>query len=172
MNQQIRLWCVHWHQAMRPQSHKAIRPLYAITQHCRTSPTSKNWSSQPDILAQAIKPQISNFHNIVSSSYINNHCKNIVLWCCSLCLYNNAISFYLTWLFTMFHLQRKDSNMHAYAHLWLPNDSDRNQQKNWPLGPFHLQHDSILVSNPIHRYSILNQAMPSVCLLLKIDLIH
>ena len=37
-----------------------------------------------------------------------------------------------------FYFQPKDSIMHVYAHSWLSNDGDRNQQNNQILGPFLL----------------------------------
>ena len=39
--------------------------------------------------------------------------------------------FYIKQWFTnlfLFHFQTKDSDTHAYAHSWSPNDGDRNQQ--------------------------------------------
>ena len=86
---------------------------------------------------RAIIYQLSNHH---SQQYINYHCKNNLLYCCSLCFYVIVLYlFYIKWFFInlfSFHIQTKDSDMHVYVHSWLLNDCDRNQPNNQFLGLF------------------------------------
>ena len=61
--------------------------------------------------------------------YINYGCNYFIA---VLCVHVTVL--YLIYINSMVHkpvfIPAKDSNTHAYAHLWSPNDGDRNQQNN------------------------------------------
>ena len=80
-------------------------------------------------------PIISNCH---SQQYINYCCKNNLLYCCSLCLCNSAISFLhkaIVYKLALIPFS-KDNDMHTHVYSISPNDSGRNQQNNQFLSPF------------------------------------
>ena len=81
-------------------------------------------------------------YQIAIASRTSTTVVRIIYFTIVLCVYVLVLYlFYIKQLFTnlsSFHFQTKDSDMHAYAHSWSPNDGDKIQQNNQLLGPFLL----------------------------------